>query len=48
LENSEEELQGTASVKSYPAGPYARTLAAAGTVHSDFDDLSTDKYKHVY
>ena len=26
---------------------YARTLAAAGTVHSDFSDLSSDKYKHV-
>jgi hypothetical protein len=26
---------------------YALTLAAAGTVHSDFTDLSSDKYKHV-
>jgi hypothetical protein len=28
-------------------GPYARWLDAAGTVRSDFNDLSTDKYKHV-
>ncbi len=28
-------------------GPYARTLAAAGSVHSDFTDVSSDKYKHV-
>jgi len=27
--------------------PYSRSLALAGTVHSDFTDLSTDKYKHV-
>ena len=28
-------------------GPYARWLAAAGSVRSEFSDLSTDKYKHV-
>jgi hypothetical protein len=28
-------------------GPYARWLEAAGTVRSDFSDLSTDKYEHV-
>lgn len=28
-------------------GPYARWIAAAGIVRSDFSDLSTDKYKHV-
>lgn len=28
-------------------GPYARWLAAAGSVRSDHADLSTDKYKHV-
>ena len=27
-----------------PAGPYARSLAAAGTVHSDWTDVSIDKY----
>jgi hypothetical protein len=26
---------------------YVRTLALAGTMHSDFTDLSTDKYRHV-
>jgi hypothetical protein len=48
LEDSSEELEGPSTAKRSPSqGPYARTLAAAGTVHSDFDDLSTDKYKHV-
>jgi hypothetical protein len=28
-------------------GPYAHWLDAAGSVRSDFSDLSTDKYKHV-
>jgi hypothetical protein len=28
-------------------GPYARWLDAAGSVRSDFTDLSTDKYQHV-
>jgi hypothetical protein len=28
-------------------GPYARWLDAAGSVRSDFIDLSTDKYQHV-
>lgn len=28
-------------------GPYARWLDAAGSMRSDFSDLSTDKYKHV-
>ena len=28
-------------------GPYGRWLEAAGSVHSDFRDLSSDKYKHV-
>ena len=28
-------------------GPYASWLAAAGSVRSDSDDLSTDKYAHV-
>ena len=34
-------------VKSARQGPYARSLALAGTMHSDFTDVSTDKYKHV-
>jgi hypothetical protein len=28
-------------------GPYAALRALAGTIHSDFQDLSTDKYAHV-
>lgn len=28
-------------------GPYAALLEMAGTAHSDFTDVSTDKYKHV-
>lgn len=28
-------------------GPYARWLAAAGSVRSQFKDLSTNKYEHV-
>lgn len=28
-------------------GPYAGLLALAGTAHTDFDDVSTDKYKHL-
>jgi len=28
-------------------GPYARSLALAGTARSDFSDVSSDKYKHL-
>ena len=28
-------------------GPYRRWLDAAGSLRSDFTDLSSDKYKHV-
>ena len=28
-------------------GPYERSLALAGTMHTDFTDVSTDKYKHL-
>ena len=28
-------------------GPYARSLALAGTIHASFTDVSTDKYKHL-
>ncbi len=48
LEDSSEELEDASKAKKSPSqGPYARTLAAAGTVHCEFDDLSTDKYKDV-
>lgn len=43
-----DELDRSDSSKAQPdEGPYAQWLKAAGTVHSDFADLSTDKYKHV-
>jgi hypothetical protein len=28
-------------------GPYARSLALAGTVHTSFTDISADKYKYL-
>ncbi len=28
-------------------GPYKRSLALAGTMHTDFTDVSADKYKHL-
>jgi len=28
-------------------GPYAHSLALAGTVHTSFVDVSADKYKHL-
>ncbi|MBI4872874.1 MAG: hypothetical protein HY814_15075 [Candidatus Riflebacteria bacterium] len=28
-------------------GPYAKTLALAGTGHTDFRDVCSDKYKHL-
>ncbi len=28
-------------------GPYTALLEMAGTAHSDFTDVSTDKYKHL-
>jgi hypothetical protein len=31
-----------------PTGPrYARTLALAGTLHSGYRDVASDKYKHL-
>jgi hypothetical protein len=30
-----------------PKRPYAQSLALAGTVRTDFTDVSTDKYKHL-
>lgn len=30
-----------------PAGPYAFSLALAGSAHSDFTDTSADKYRHL-
>ncbi len=33
--------------KAPAVGSYAPLLALAGTVHSDFTDVSTDKYAHL-
>ena len=30
-----------------PAGPYACSLVLAGTMHTDFHDVSSDKYAHL-
>jgi len=30
-----------------PEGPYARSLALAGTVRTSFRDVSSNKYRHV-
>jgi hypothetical protein len=30
-----------------PTGPYAQSLALAGTAHTAFPDVSADKYKHL-
>ena len=32
---------------SVPEGPYPRSLALAGTIRTDFTDVSADKYKHL-
>ena len=29
------------------AGPYANMLRLAGTLHSDFEDVSSEKYEHL-
>lgn len=44
-----EELLGEeqAAMSALPEGPYAQSLALAGTAHTDFTDVSTDKYKHL-
>ena len=30
-----------------PEGPYSRSMAASGSGHSDFTDVSSDKYAHL-
>ena len=42
-----EELSGTAGADGVPEGPYARSLAVAGSVASAFSDVSADKYQHL-
>lgn len=29
------------------SSPYGKTLSLAGAIHSDFEDVSSDKYKHL-
>jgi len=33
--------------RSAAEGPYTRSLALAGTVHTSFRDVSSNKYRHV-
>ena len=41
-------LREPAGARRRPAeGPYARSLALAGTVHTSFRDVSSNKYRHV-
>jgi hypothetical protein len=49
LEELEESLEEEepATEKASAKGLYARSLALAGTMHSDYTDVSTDKYKHL-
>jgi hypothetical protein len=42
-----EELSEAPGGESVPEGPYAHSLAAAGSVASAFSDVSGDKYKHL-
>lgn len=47
-----DELQDSLAAESgeeqlLPEGPYARSLAFAGTAHTDFTDVSADKYRHL-
>lgn len=35
------------AASSPPVGPYAFSLALAGSAHSDFTDTSADKYRHL-
>lgn len=37
----------TAEQPCVPGGPYPRSLALAGTIRTDFTDVSADKYKHL-
>ena len=41
------EREETPPAPDVDAEPLAALLAASGTVHSEFADLSTDKYAHV-
>ena len=45
----EAELVVEESVPELPpgTGPYSKMLALVGTVHTDYTDVSSDKYKHL-
>jgi hypothetical protein len=49
VETLEESLaEGDAPQRATGRGnPCGRTLSLAGTFHSDFEDVSSDKYKHL-
>jgi len=37
----------TGASRRSPEGPYVRSLVLAGTVHTSFRDVSSNKYRHV-
>ncbi len=48
IEELEDSLAEEPGAEQVPLeGPYARSLSLAGTVHTDFIDVSADKYKHL-
>jgi hypothetical protein len=48
VEELEGSLAGEPGVEQPPLeGPYTRSLALAGTAHTDFMDVSADKYRHL-
>lgn len=48
VEAVEDSLDEETTITSGTAeGPYGCSLVLAGTMHTDFTDVSTDKYKHL-
>ena len=47
LEYLEESLEGDRPVNGATEGPYGASLRLSGTLQTDFNDVSSDKYKHV-
>lgn len=47
LENAVQDDQLDARARRATTGPYARTLAAAGTGHTDFPEVSSRKGEHL-
>ena len=47
VEEVERSLEGEVQAVASGSGSYAPLIAMAGTVPSDFSDVSTDKYRHL-